>query len=153
VELSPILSSWDIWVDAHRSKLSRLISILRQSLGVHLWPWRYPTPFLLAREFGNFRGRIGYARRSKIYLRGVSIGLPHQPCEGQDCSICIESQTRIQDTRSLCKERPWLTTLDVEVFLSGWRAGSAFHARKGKVQPEPLALAFEDSISNGQSSK
>ena len=32
------------------------------------------------------------------------------------------------DMQDLCRERPWLTLLDLEIYAEAWRRGARFHA-------------------------
>ena len=127
------------WFGGRRSRLSRVAATARLFLSVRFWMCRIPLPFQLAREFRNCFYRIRATLQSKLYRIGVSMGQPHRTCEGLTCSICAETQGRTSDMQRLCIERPYLTSLDWEIFLAGWQRGSEFQLRTHNGKPAMCA--------------
>src|SRR5438094_6423507 len=108
---------------APRTRDHRLISNLPQFVVRLLRTNWMALPLALGRETRNFCHRIGSTLEAKLYLRGVSTGFPHQTCDGARCSFCTTTQVRTLHMRRLYAQRPWITTLDAELFLEGWRLG------------------------------
>jgi hypothetical protein len=152
--LNPESSPIDVWAEfrGRRSRLSRAVSTARLFLSVRFWMCRIPLPFQLAREFRNFLYRIRATLQSKLYRRGVSMGQPHRTCEGLTCLICAETRGRTSDMQRLCIQRPYLTSLDWEIFLTGWQRGSEFQTRIHKLQlSKNMTLTYSSVVP--QSSK
>jgi hypothetical protein len=145
---NPIVVLAGSWPGGRDSKLYRAASIARRFLSICFWECRMPLPFQLARECRNFfLYRIRAPLQSKLYRTGVRMGQSHQSCEGLECLICAETQARISDTQHLCTSRPYLTSLDWEIFLEGWQRGLAFRdrTRNGKSEFD-TCLALPNSL-------
>lgn len=112
--------------DVHACTLDQnpAISSYPVALGEYLRP--FPLWRILKREIGSFLCRMRAILKTQIYRRGIGYGPPSQPGmtsqeRRQYQDICTE------DMQHLFDERPWLTSVDGEIFLRGWMQGFASH--------------------------
>lgn len=106
------------------SPLRRIQRILADSLirEVPAWGWRLRA---LGCECRNFLHRIGSIRQSPIYREGLEIGSEYHSIPWEDFRPCTQTRGCSADIEWLYKVRPWITLVDAEIFLEGWKRGAA----------------------------
>jgi signal transduction histidine kinase len=82
----------------------------------------------LAHETRNFHHRIATTLRSRLFDRGVDLGPIHERLFDGSYRECSETRARTEDMLRLANQKPHLTCLDTDLFVSGWNAGARFHA-------------------------
>src|SRR5947209_7322777 len=115
-ESNPIVVLAGRWQGGQSSRLSRLASRLRRAFSIQFWSCWMPPLFQLGRETRNFYHRIRATLQSRLYRNGVDMGQLYRRDGNGVLREHAETRCRIEDTLSLCKQRPWLTALDTEVF-------------------------------------
>ena len=103
-------------------------ALLHKMLATPPMSYRFPLLTQLARETHNFRHRIRATLQTRLFERGVDLGPLCQKHADGSYRPCNETHARTEDTLRLCRERPWLTVLDSELFLEGWTMGAQFRA-------------------------
>ncbi len=101
------------------------------SLGQNLYP--APLGRILLSEVGSFFGRIRALLDTKLYRRGVACYPGTQmPLSRQERKRLQDACT--QDMQSLFADRPWLTLVDSEIFVLGWKRGAELVLRNSGTE-------------------
>lgn len=115
--LQPTDDRWDTLVPEPSLWLRAL-----HRLRIHRVVWLYG--FLL--ELRNLFYRIGQLRKTNLYRTGLDIGPAFETTQGESVRECTRTHACTRDMQNLYAMRPWVTILDVELFLAGWKQGSAW---------------------------
>lgn len=76
------------------------------------------------REFRSCRHRIGLIRPSRFHLSGLRIGSDYHSQPRGAPLPCIRIRACSEDIQQLRSSRPWLTLVDVSMYLEGWKRGA-----------------------------
>ncbi len=132
--------SWSRWMRAlkalllgdQRSTLRHGVSIWTRVSQVWYWSFRWPLTYALLREIRNLPFRILATHESGIDHLGVHMG--------QRRTLVLEgridhtgNRCRSADIQSLESLFPWVTLLDVEIFLLGRMVGEECRAHSDRL--------------------
>jgi hypothetical protein len=110
-----------------RNTLCRGVSIRTKLTRVWYWSFRWPLAYALWRELRSLPFRILAIHEIGIDCRGVHMGCRKSLAAGVGISH-IGIHCRSVDIQNLESLFPWVTLLDVEIFLLGRMAGEACRA-------------------------
>jgi hypothetical protein len=137
------------WV---RGSVDRTLQPSSKRLGplVQRYWFRHPLQYGLLQELRSFLGRIEMICDTRTYRGGFDFGPAFERlCDGH-LVPCKETQTRILDTRKLREKWPWVSVIDVQVFLAGWdmRADTVLDIVRTELQSvcSPLKLSETELV-------
>ncbi len=110
-----------------RNTLGHGVSIRTKLTRVWYWSFRWPLAYALWRELRSLPFRILAIYEIGIDRRGVHMGCRKSLAAGVGISH-IGIHCRTLDIQNLESLLPWVTLLDVEIFLLGRMAGEACQA-------------------------
>jgi hypothetical protein len=126
-----------------RNTLCRIASTRMMVSRAWYWKARWPLAYALWRELRSLPFRILATHETDVARRGV-----HTGCRKTLAATGLPDNTggpcRSADIRNLESLFPWITPLDVEIFLLGRMAGEVCHAGK-TCTGEHIALSLATS--------
>jgi len=96
-------------------------------LRTHRAVWLYG--FLL--ELRSLCYRMARLRQTDLYRTGLGIGPAFDPTRNGSFQECTRTHACTRDMQNFYATRPGVTIFDIELFLAGWKAGSAFERGNG----------------------
>jgi hypothetical protein len=99
-------------------------------LRIHRVVWLYG--FLL--ECRSLCYRMARLRQTDLYRTGLDIGPAFDPTENGSSQECTRTHACTRDMQNFYAKRPGATIFDIELFLAGWKAGSAFERGNGDIE-------------------
>jgi hypothetical protein len=109
---------WGIEVVPEPSLWLRRLHRLR----IHRAVWLYG--FLV--ELRSLCYRMARLGQTDLYRTGLDIGPAFDPTKNGSFQVCTRTHACTRDMQNFYATRPGATILDIELFLAGWKAGSAF---------------------------